>query len=1629
MSEQQHKDKTSTTLESGTYEILKNRLGQSATDLQDRLAKLNEARKDVFGAIETTLIATERIHTIHNCIPYDMVPVGNNFIFGYNVHLGLKTQVELSDVFSLYTYRDHSFHELDHTLISNSTFQDDFQKLYKYYKDTKFVRFVLSEPFVYMIFQIGKSASDIKAFKWEIKGEELVYRDNRSEHEISVPAQHAFRWKRATRDDHRSGKHPHISIADRVFVDTLGGDLTLKVEDNTDAGQGVYREPVDDADQTLDDAEVYYAVQDNIVLLKIRPYQEKAYRYIAYNAKLQEARRIDAIEEACIVLPDDQGILFPNGYYLQTGEFKAFDLDLETLVYEKTIPSSNGEDFLYVFYNREQGLYQLLLYNLINQEMATPIVGHGYAIFESGELCYFNSDHEPKKHHVIRIWQTPFVGPNYVLSSQSDSFLYKIGNKDIVRAMAECQALLTLIDKGENYQNLYVDLQRQATTLLDAYYWLNSAEAQNLQEPLLTIRDIAATAIEEYEKVVSLRKNTKEEVASTTQAVDQLLRELKSQPKKHIQEFVTSLAQLRGKRGEVISLKELRYVDAAKVEQYEKTLADVSERTAKDTVSFLLRDDALSPYTTQVNNFEQSIEEVKKVVDIQELEKQVTKFSGELEMLMEVVSNLTIEDATQTTQIIDRISVIFSELNKVKAHLKRKRKELLGKEGKAEFHAQSKLIRQALINYLDVADTPEKTEEYQNKLMVQLEELEGKFVEFPEMLSQIGELREEVYNAFETRKVQLIEARNQRANALLQSADRILKAVQNRLASFSSPTELNGYFASDLMVEKVRSIIAELQTVGDTVKADDVQSRLKSTKEDALRQLKDRNELYVDGAQVIRLGNHSFSVNTAEVALTTVVKNEHLFYHITGTSFYEKVTDAEIISYQPYWQQSLISENEEVYRAEYLAYQLFEASRSGTQEDVVALSQLAEIPMDEMLTYVQQFMASRYDEGYVKGVHDQDAARIIQQLAIIHEQAGLLRYSSEARTCAMLCWQYHLDKDSKQLLNYQLKGSGAILQVFPHTKEFDPVLRQIESAISDLIEKTSLFDVKLVAEASEYLFLELINDDHFRVDQQAIELKESFGKYLEKQKAKKGYEQSVKNLTDQPWMQYALIRKWLHSYVMQTHTDTDFVSEAAWLLFDPQANPSVGEASLVAELGKMQGNHPILTEGVYTLQYQSFFQRLQHFHQQAVPTFRAYQQRKRILAEQFVEELRLSEFKPRVMSSFVRNRLIDQVYLPLIGSNLAKQIGSTGENKRTDLMGMLLLISPPGYGKTTLMEYLANRLGLVFMKINGPAIGHQVTSVDPAQATNAGAREELEKLNLAFEMGDNVMIYLDDIQHCNPEFLQKFISLCDAQRKIEGVYKGRSKTYDFRGKKVCVVMAGNPYTESGDKFQIPDMLANRADIYNLGDIIGDSADAFKLSYLENSLTSNAILGKLATKSQADVYTLVKIAQSGSQDGVQFEANHSAEEVREYVSVLQKMLVIRDTVLTVNQEYIRSAAQADAYRTEPPFKLQGSYRDMNKMAEKVMPIMNEQELQTLINTHYENEAQTLTSGAEANLLKFKELHKALNESDQQRWDAIKSVFQKQQRTKNYGQNGMGQAVETMEDISSSLKGIMEWLQRK
>lgn len=124
---------------------------------------------------------------------------------------------------------------------------------------------------------------------------------------------------------------------------------------------------------------------------------------------------------------------------------------------------------------------------------------------------------------------------------------------------------------------------------------------------------------------------------------------------------------------------------------------------------------------------------------------------------------------------------------------------------------------------------------------------------------------------------------------------------------------------------------------------------------------------------------------------------------------------------------------------------------------------------------------------------------------------------------------------------------------------------------------------------------------------------------------------------------------------------------------------------------------------------------------------------------------------------------------------------------------------------------------------------------------------------------------------------------------------------------------------------------------------------------------------------------------------------------------------------MNQEYIRSASQEDAYRTEPPFKLQGSYRNMNKLAEKVVSAMNDVEIEQLIDDHYASESQTLTTGAEQNLLKLAELRKRMSDTQKTRWKEIKDGFVRVGRSGKKGDDPVAR-------LTGALSGLDEQLQR-
>lgn len=1600
-------------MDSGAYEVILQRLQVQKNKILDNVALLNKERKEVFGATAFELLANLRINTTNNCVAKDILALGDLCILGYNVQFGLKQDIGIADVFSIYRFDGQEFVAQSLSLLEEEEFVTEFKNLYKYYRNASFSRFHVKDNWLYMVFQQTANVQDIKAFKWLIDEENLKFTDGRSAHEIKYPAQHDFTWTKATRDMQRTGKSPHIAILDRVFVETINGDLSIKIEDNTDTGKGIYHEEVAQKDQTLDDGEIYFADLGNIILLKIKPYLEED-RYFIFNDRLKTVMRVDTLADAGLLLPEGQGVLLSNGYYLQNGEHKIFDRRLEEVKFTGRVDAPNGEDFLYVFYQEDRHSYILLSYNVIEQQVQTPILCNGFTIFENGQLLYFISEKDPTRHHLIQVWQTPFTREMVLNETLSQHHLYKIGNKSIVQAMAEIRELLVLLNQPDNYEGLYDDILDKSREIYDSYFWMQDNSHYQFAAALTDLKQIAGNAIDEFRKVVEMRANAAQLMADAEEKVAKLVFEVRTSKKETLRDYVKLLSALRLLKGELITLKKVAYTDEAALTEHEKVLTEKSDELSKACIGFLLRDDALEPYHAQIQQLREGLPRAAKVVEVKALEQQSAEIARALELLIDIVNQLKIEDASQSAKIIEQISQLFSGLNQLRTQVQNRRNELNRKESQAEFQAQMTLLDQSIINFLDMADSAEKVNEYLSKLTIQLEEIEMRFADWEEVQAHTAEKRQTLYDSFEARKVQLTEQKNKKAGQLLQAAERIITGVKNKAKNFESESEIHAFFSSDLMVDRARQIAQELATLQDAAKSEEILQQLLVVHQEAVRNLKDKKELYVDGAQILAMGKHRFAIQSQNVALTLTNREGIYNYHITGTSYFEPVLHPEMESLKAVADQEYVSETKAVPRAVYLAWRIMQLYAADMNPEVTELGEA-----------VNAYLAAHPSEGYVKGVHDKDALLILTQWLELRTGLGILSYLPEERALAHIFWHYQ-PAEEKEDLTRKITAVKFLKSHYSQQKEIELFIKEAAQKIAAFIQKEFPYIDLDVQAAAEYLYGSPAGVT--MVSHADNEVFTAFKKHLKADFIDKKYQEYMQELKGKPAMLWALVESWLHRFAAREKIEipSDLVMElTAMLITEGSTRIEADDDHHVIDITGLQSVPQV--GNVWVLDHYYWVRLLKDHDAHIVPQFMRLQQLKKELLLEKRQQLNLENFKTEVLTSFVRNQLINQVYFPLIGANFAKQIGETGDAKRSDRSGLLLLVSPPGYGKTTLMEYVADRLGLVFIKINGPSLGHQITSVDPGEAKDAAAKSELRKLNLALEMGDNVMLYIDDIQHCNTGFLQKFISLADGQRRMDGVFNKEPKTYDLRGKRFALVMAGNPYTESGEIFKIPDMLSNRADIYNLGDMTALNREQFEMSMLENAVMANPHLRKLSQNGMENLYKLVAYAQDPERNLPNLEGNFTASEIQDFIQVVKHSLQVRATVLKVNDNYIRSAGVMDTFREEPPFKLQGSYRNMNKILAGIIPIMTTDEVTELVLNHYKNESQTLTKDAEANLLKLKEIMGLLTEEESSRWDNIKKEFKKYRMLMGLGdQDKFSQIIAQMNQFVEGLEGIKEVL---
>ncbi|MGW7422862.1 DNA repair ATPase [Streptomyces sp. NPDC054813] len=1592
-------------VEDGTYQILRARLADRAAELGRRAASLNSRRQEAFGSRPLELAGSARPRTDGEGTACGVVAVRPDVLL-----LGTSAPDLDAGLLSLHTLDGSALgHEKVPGLLDDERFHRDLAELLRYYRDARLtdLRRTASGRLL-AVFRTGENEGDLRVLSWQLGAAGVEYLGNHGERDLPQPPVSELPWTTAGREYHADGRILIEGGEGAVSVATTGGSLTVRAHPGD---RLLFREAVDEPLQSLADATVAYAATGPLLLLRIRPYNEPADRYLVANTRTGSVRRQDSLGRGARLLPAEQGLIFPGGYELADGSHRAFRIGsgaagaggasgtggagagagagsaadgsaADELRFDAVLPSPNGEDLLYVLSRPARAQVLLLPWNTVRREAASALHGAAYTLLPDGTLVLLRADHEPVRTHELQLWQTPFQSADYAAAQPvGDGPLARIGNADLVAGIADCLDVVrgATAAAQENRTTaspeLILDACAKAT---DRHYWLADT---GLLEPLTELRSAAEQLVAEQARIRQLAARAAQALDQAAAEAAALVRRSHGEPPADADAWTVLLAELRRAQGRTRTLRELPQLDLAALDRVEADLAAELAAATERAFAFFAGPDAFAAPLAAARLAAEEAASIATAAEAARLADRLTEQADALATVTDLVTGAADADPSAGTAVLLAIGEVLAAVNRARAVLTTHRRALLDAEHRSAHAAESALLAQATTAALAAADSPAACDDQLARLLLRVDALEARFAEAEDLAADLALRREEIRQAFAARRQTLLDEAAARADRAAASARRALQALSRRLAGLGSAADIHAAQATDPMALRIRAAAGELRDLDDRVRAQELEDGLLGAVRTALRELRDRADLSEDGGATVRLGRHRFAVRREPVELTLQPDGDGLAFVVTGTGYRRSADLPELLTGREFWTQPLVSESPTLYRAEYLAASL-----------------LATATGEPLLDQVRRAAERGYDEGYERGVHDHDAAVILGALLRLRAGAGLLQHPAEVRATAQLFWA-HGATDAQRAAWQRRARSLALARVHfgpdgaaPTTAPSASATASAELAaeLTDAVaEFTATVGLPSAPRAGDYLQEELA-DPHegFATGVAARTLLDGFRHTA----AAPVLTSDLGALGADLPARHQLAGAWLGSYaaVHVDGADGEGVPEAVAHLCAPDLPRYEVTAPVGETVDGLLGTHPRLREGRLTVRIDELPHRARVFREERAPAFRAFQRQRADVLVAERARLRLDDHCPRPLAGFVRNQLIDQVYLPLVGDNLAKQLGTLDTTGPADRSGLLLLLSPPGYGKTTLLEYVADRLGLLMVRVDGPALGAGTTSLDPDRAPDAAARREVEKIVFALEAGSNVLLHVDDIQHVSAELLQKFIPLCDAQRRVEAVSDGVARSFDLRGRRFAVCLAGNPYTANGRRFQIPDMLANRADVWNLGEVLTGHQDLFALSFLENALAANPVLAPLAGTDPADLALLAALAD-GDPGAQADQLAHPVHDLDRVLATLTRLRRVQQTVLAVNSAYIASAAQEDTDRLEPPFLLQGSYRTMAQLAARIDPVQSDTEVEALLDDHYLAEARSLGSAAEANLLRLARLRGRSTPEQTTRWHALCAAY--------------------------------------
>lgn len=1590
---------------------LSKRLSMFANSLDEKAKAVNNERKKE-NKIEQEIIGDIRYKTKSLSTPNDIVCFNDKIVVGLNVDFK-NINIDIDDILPIY---DNKGIQEDNNFLNNKDFISKIKSLMSYNPDTYLFKITVVDNNLYVIFNTSKTRINLKTFQWTNTAGVVTYGGEAVNKKLDNG--NFIQWNAIPADSFNTGILPNKPINDMVFLSIAGGEISFARVNDTKVDRSIFKEKIV-SNQVVSDTKAYLADYEGFIAIKVDLIDEDS-RFYIFNKLSGSINRADGIRNSLVVIGDGDGCVFSNGYLLtKSDEFKIFNV-ADNYDYQKTIVSPNGEDVMYVFFSKETQDYTIYPYNIVEKEVHQYINASGFTVLDDGTMYISKYQKTPSQIHNLQKMRTPFLSAenfyNLENNRTGDGLFAKVNNSSIVEFLSNVFNIINISRISDNNKNKFMSVTQLISDVKHKSGWTkNYPELNLINDDLDVVNSISLNFIQEIERHGIKKIEDVSRVADATSAVQKFL--VINNPEL-IKDIEGVALVVSGIDKEINSIGELEssVEDKALVDEVNalKTrLFKAKEDAGRRLVEIVANKESFNQFYDIIVEIKSDLEAASSVSVIKSIKDRVDSLSNSIGLINDELAVLDIDDIGDFESIQSSLTGVYSEINMIKGDIERKYNNIFVEENGNRFESSVDLLNQYLSNELSRVSNLTDLEDAHIKVNGRIDSLENQFSGFEEYSFRLSEIRVSLENSVESKRELIINENNKLIIQLEKSFTLNLNSIRGRINKLESVDKLNEFFASDTFVNRAIETAKKIADMGDTVKSESLISKITSLKDSSFRDVRDRQDLYTDGGTFIKLGRNKFPVNRDPFRVNIIHQEDGLYASLSSTDFRRKLT-GDVEQYADIYDMTVSSENDDVSRAEYLAYNLIEKFGFNYSN----INDL--IDQGLLLGEIREILSSNIDGGYSVGVHDIDAESIVKSIIVplstnIGEtMVNNKSYISLFETLISLGGDISID-NIRELKN--------VNDFCKKINNYDPLIEIMGAKSKHNVKGLSHFEIFNGDFKAFSLLIDAYDSDENTVLSISSETNDMADKIIEFSGLGKHKENLGSSYNGDFSSLFRGIRTSIRLSVdsLGLIVNQDDIYMAVLVKLFSQSNLrmyyfdfEIVESKQNVVVSDLRSRHDKIENGVLNINLENFLSNCKNIKDSVSLRFNELRDIKSKHIREYEKSLSIDSFVAKPISSFIRNRLITNSYLDIIGNNLAKQIGSSGANGSSDQMGLLMLISPPGYGKTTLVEYIASKMGMVFVKINCPSIGYDVKSLDPSEAKDLTSRREIEKINNSFEMGNNVMLYLDDIQHTNPELLQKFISLCDATRTVDGVIDGEQRTFDLKGKKFSIVMSGNPYTESGEVFKVPDMLANRADVYNLGDMLSDQKDLFDMSYIENSLTANDLTRPVAFRDLNDLYEMVDyiLERKPNLSGVKFNYNQS--DLSNITDMVKSMMEIKKVVSKVNQEYILSSTIGDEFRKEPAFKLQGSYRNMNKMVSKLFIGITKKELDDLIMDHYNSESQTLTNAAEENILKFKSIYGNITDDEKIRLEEIREQFIDSRKNENEELIKIAEAIKSLRD---------------